>query len=146
MQEQRKLRAVLLKRLKSGKLDQQDTIFIDTLDNLYKLLECSKIDIQVRYINGNAYDFIFDDEYLLNGKSQDANNAIAIGTYKGEIKEIIFGNLIICGIADENGNETSINDNDALNILLSHRLIERTDNSEKLKVLNYNFTDDPKEI
>ena len=46
------IRALLIKRNKSNnKLIIEDTIFIDTLDNLYKLLECSTIDIQMRYIN-----------------------------------------------------------------------------------------------
>ena len=136
------IRALLIKRNKTNnKLHIEDTIFIDTLDNLYKLLECSTIDIQVRYINGKPYDFIFDDEYLLNGKSQEPRNAIAIGTRKGEILEVIFYSLLICGLADQEGKETALTDSDIQNISKSLR-IASANNGEELQIINYNFEEE----
>ena len=136
------IRALLIKRNKSNnKLNIEDTIFIDTLDNLYKLLECSTIDIQVRYINGKPYDIIFDDEYMINGKSQEPKNALAIGTRKGEILEILFGNILICGLADQEGKETALTDSDIQNISKSLR-IASANNGEELQIINYNFEEE----
>lgn len=86
------------------------------LEELYKILECDTIDIQERYINNKIYDFIFDDEYLINGKSQKAENIRAFATQKDQLIEIIFGNLFICGIANEKGEETDLNEEDINNI------------------------------
>ena len=49
------LHALLFKRLKNNDLRIEDTIFIDNLDNFYKLLECERIDIQERFINGKIW-------------------------------------------------------------------------------------------
>ena len=135
------LRALLIKRNKSNnKLIIEDTKFIDTLDNLYKLLECSTIDIQERCINGIFYDFIIDDEYLLNGKSENPRNAVAIGTRKGEILEVIFHSVIICH-SNENGEETDLNEDDIKNISKALR-IASTDNGQELQIINYNFEEE----
>ena len=143
--ENKPLHALLFKRWKNNDLDIQDTIFIDNLDNLYKLLDCSTIDIQVRYINGKAYDFIFDDEYLLNGKSEQPQNAVALGIdhtgnlqKKGDIVEVIYGRLIVCGLADTNGQETDLTKDDLISIYTA--ICYAQDNKDhKLKMLKYGF-------
>ena len=133
------IRALLIKRDTAKKgLIIEDTIFIDTLDNLYKLLECSTIDIQVRYIDGKPYDLIFDDEYMINGKSQEPKNCVALGTRKDEILEAIFGNLLICGIANDKGEETSLNDYDIKAIYKSQKIAQTNDKNE-LAIINYHF-------
>lgn len=38
------------------------------LDEWHKLIGCNMIDIQERYIDGHAYDFITDDEALYRGR------------------------------------------------------------------------------
>ena len=138
------LHALLFKRLKNNDLSIEDTIFIDNLDNFYKLLECERIDIQERYINGKIYDFIFDDEYLINGKSEKPQNAVAIGIdhngtiqKKGDILEVIFGHLIVCGKA-ENGEETDLNKEDLISIY-NALCIATDDKGHKLKMLKYGF-------
>lgn len=132
------LRAILIKRpSKANKLTIEDTTFLDKIDVLYNLLECDTIDIQERYINNIAYDFIIDDEYLLNGKSQEPSNCVAIGTRNGEILEIIFGNFIICH-TDGNGNETDINDEDITNVKKSLQLASHN-NKDFYTIINYTF-------
>lgn len=133
------IRALLLKRnQKTKQLIIEDMVFIDTLDNLYKLLECKTIDIQVRYINGKPYDLIFDDEYLINGKSQEPLNVVALGTRNNDILEAIFGNLIICGIANDKGEETSLNENDIKAIYKAQKIAE-TNDKKTITILSYNF-------
>lgn len=139
------IRALIIKRKKnSNLLSVEDSVFFDTIENLYKLLECDRIDIQERYINGKIYDFIFDDEYLINGKSQEPRNAIAMGIYKGDIQEIIFYSLIICGNANDKGEETALNDEDIKNILSSVKIAE-TNTGDKLQIIAYDFEEKPTE-
>lgn len=132
------LRALLIKRNQETKhLIIEDTTFIDTLDNLYKLLECDTIDIQERYINGKLYDFIVDDEYLLNGKSEKPSNAVAIGTRKGEILELVFYSMIICKSNDK-GEETSLNDEEIKDITTALMYAE-SKKGDKLEIIHYTF-------
>ena len=140
------IRALLIKRnKKNNSLIIEDMVFIDTLDNLYKLLECELIEIQERLINGKLYDFIFDEEYLLNGKSQEPTNAVAFGIddkgtiqKKGDILEVIFGNLIICGIANDKGEETSLNEED-IKAIYKSQAIAKTTKGEQLNIIKYTF-------
>lgn len=113
------------------------------LQELYKHLKCDTIDIQERYINGRVYDFIIDDEYMLNGKSKEPINCIALGNRKGQILEVIFGALIICGLADEDGAETSLTERDLENIIDHGRTYARNSKTgEAYEVINYTFEDE----
>lgn len=110
-----------------------------SLEELYQYLDCSNIDIQERYINNQLYDFIFDDEYLINDKAKEPSKAVAIGSQKTKLLEIIYGSLFICGLANENGQETDLKSQDINNILNSLIFVENKTNGERYQVINYNF-------
>lgn len=117
-----------------------------SLDDLYEALDCRTIDIQERYIAGRLYDFIFDDEYLINGKSAEPSNCIALGTRKGRILEAIYGRLFICGQADQEGAERSLTDEDISHILEAGRIIaENQKTGEPYELIGYTFEDETKE-
>ena len=75
-----KYKGLLIKRKENTNLLIFEKIEIErlkSLEILYKYLDCDTIDIQERIINNKIYDFIFDDEYLLNGKTEKPQNIIA---------------------------------------------------------------------
>ena len=112
----------------------------NALETYYKMLDCETIDIQERYINNKIYDFIIDDEYLINGKADKEQEIIAIGTRKGEILELIYHALLIVGIANNKGEETDLTNNDIDNILikgLGQATSRKTDN--KYQIIGYTF-------
>lgn len=110
---QRKIRVMLLKQNKGALIPQEIPDFIDDLEHLYEALECRCIDIQSRKVGGRLLDFVFDDEYLFTAKPDDLPTAI----FEGEGQEAIFGNLIITGTGDQEGNLTSLCDLDIEAIL-----------------------------
>lgn len=115
----------------------------NSLAELYEALKCDTIDIQERYINGKIYDFIIDDEYLINGKAQEPRNAVAIGTHEGKIQEVIYGSLFICRQADKNGAERSLNDEDIGDIIEHGRMwAENEKNGHQYEMIGYTFTDE----
>lgn len=111
----------------------------NSLKQLYELLNCERIDIQERKINNKIYDFIFDDEYMINGKSEQAENITAFSEHNGQIIEIIFSNLIICGVADDEGKETDLNEENIKEILNSLVFIKNKTNNEHYRVLKYDI-------
>ena len=109
----------------------------NSLEQLYFYLRCDNIDIQERYINNKIYDFIFDGEYLINGKSQEPQNAVAMGEYNGKLQEVIFSDLLIVGVADQNGAETSLKESDINNILKSLLFVEHSPTNKHYQCLRY---------
>lgn len=87
----------------------------DKLDVWYTLLDCRCIDIIVRKIGNKYYNIICDDEALL--KSEPVPRAIC-----GNAREILFGNLFICGQAEDE-DLMSLTDEDVENVkqqIVSH--------------------------
>ena len=135
-------KGLLIKRQKNTNKLLFQRVEIDrkkSLDLLYMFLECETIDIQERYINNKIYDFIIDDEFLLNGKSEKKENIIAVGNKNNKILEAIFYSLLIVGKADENGKETDLTESDIDNILNSLVYVENQTTKEKYQVINYTF-------
>lgn len=143
-----KLRALLIERDKESNELVFDVLEINraiALNEYYKYLECDTIDIQERYINGKVYDFIFDDEYLINGKAKEPVNMVAFGILDDKLQELIFGKLIICNIADENGEEVSLEDEDLENIIFNGQgQLSNNKNGNKYFAIQYAFTDEKK--
>lgn len=81
----------------------------DNLDVFYALIGCKTIDIVTRCIGGKIYEVIIDDE----GTFKKAPVISAVNV-KGEAQMV--GNLIITGLADEDGDLTSLTDEDVKNI------------------------------
>lgn len=115
----------------------------NSLAEIYEALKCDTIDIQERYINGETYNFIIDDEYLLNGKSQEPKNAVAIGTHEGKIQEVIYGSLFICRQADKDGAKRSLRNKDIGDILENGRIWAKNEkNGQEYEMIGYTFTDE----
>lgn len=82
--------------------------YTDDLPTIYKLLKCTCIDMPTRRVGKKNYIFIVDDEALLKDPRPEASACDL------ERLEILFGNVLIVGLADDDGNVTSINTEDCL--------------------------------
>lgn len=139
MQQNKDLKCILVTKENNNLKIEEITIKGDRLTAYYDLIKCDLIDIQERYINGNLYDFIIDDEYMLNNKADNPKNisAVCLGDNDKPI-EIIFSNFIICRPPTENGNgeEENTTKADYLNIVNSLH-IARLESGELTKFINY---------
>ena len=75
------------------------------LDTYYSEIGCDCIEIPERCIGGKLFNIICDESGLLK------DNPIQSAVGKG-YQEAIFGNLIVCGLADDDGELTGITDED----------------------------------
>ena len=75
------------------------------LDTYYSEIGCDCIEIPERCIGGKLFNIICDEEGLL--KDHPIPSAVGNG-----YQETIFGNLIVCGLADDDGELTGITDED----------------------------------
>lgn len=75
------------------------------LDTYYSEIGCDCIEIPDRCIGGKLFNIICDEEGLL--KDHPIPSAVGNG-----YQEAICGNLIVCGLADDDGELTSITDED----------------------------------
>ena len=131
--EARELKGLLFSQDKEKGLIVEEVSLKDTLEDYYRLLKCSLIDIQVRKISGREYDFIFDEEFLYSGHEPTEITGVEI-SYN---QETILGNLLILGLADSEGRETSLTDNDIE--LIKTQLIGITTPKGILKALKYTY-------
>jgi len=90
------------------------------LEDYYRLMEVDIIDIVARKINGKYYDIICDDEGLL--KEQPIPTV-----FDTEKQPMLFGNIIIAGLADEEGNMTDLTDEDIVRITNSLGIVRLID-------------------
>lgn len=86
-----------------------ETVDVNGLEDYYKLIHCTTIDIVNREIKGKRYDIICDDE----GAFSDDPLISAIDDLG---RAMLVGNLIVCGEADEEGNLTALTDDDIKHI------------------------------
>lgn len=77
----------------------------DSLETYYSLINCECIDIVTRTIGGKEFDIVCDDV----GRLVD-NPIPSMYSSKGEV--MFCGNIVICGVADNNGCLTSLTDKD----------------------------------
>ena len=82
---------------------------VNGLEDYYREMEIDCIDIVTRKIGGKRYDVICDDEALLK------ENPIPT-MFDVEGMPMLCGNLIIAGLADEEGNMTDLTDEDMVRI------------------------------
>lgn len=102
------------------------------LEEFYELMEIDIIDIVVREINGKYYDIICDDEALL--KEQPIPTMLDV-----DEMPMIFGNIIIAGLADETGNMTDLTDEDIANITDKLGVIKLIDGRQNVCVLDVKY-------
>ena len=82
----------------------------DELETYYKLCQCTCIDIVTRKIGKNPYSIVCDDEGLF----VDSPKISAVDeTYQPQL----VGNLVICGMPNDDGELTEQTDSDVINIL-----------------------------
>lgn len=86
-----------------------EVVNVNGLEDYYRLIHCTTIDIVNRGIKGKRYDIICDDE----GTFSDDPLISAIDDL-GRV--MLVGNLIVCGEADEEGNLTALTDDDIKHI------------------------------
>lgn len=86
-----------------------ETVDVNGLQDYYKLIHCTTIDIVNREIKGKRYDIICDDE----GTFSDDPLISAIDDLG---RAMLVGNLIVCGEADEEGNLIALTDDDIKHI------------------------------
>lgn len=98
------------------------------LDDYYRLMGCSVIDITQRKIAGKYYDIICDDEGLLK-----ENPKISAITHMGQ--PVLVGNLIIAGEADADGNLTDLLDTDILHLYRNIHFFRTTNHLEGYNIL-----------
>lgn len=79
-----------------------------TLTEYRKLIGCSYIDITCVKIGGRFYDVICDDE----GYFEMEPIVSAVCEEDGKLVSALVGNLLICGLCDEDGNETDLSEDD----------------------------------
>lgn len=85
-----------------------------TLENYYQRLYCNLIDIVYRTVGGKKYAFIVDDEGLLKDRpiasAIEPRNLITFDN-------ALVGSLLVTGLPDEDGELTSLTDEDVANIM-----------------------------
>lgn len=86
-----------------------EVVNVNGLEDYYRLIHCTTVDIVNREIKGKRYDIICDDE----GTFSDDPLISAINDLGGVM---FVGNLIVCGGTDEEGGLTALTDDDIKHI------------------------------
>ena len=82
----------------------------DDLKTYYKLIQCDSIDIVTRNIRKIPYSIVCDDEGLFVTSPK-------ISAIDDNYQPQLVGNLVICGMPDDEGELTGLSEDDILNIL-----------------------------
>lgn len=112
------IKGLLLKEATKG----AQIVNTNGLDDYYRILKCSYIDIQEYEVGGKYYSFIYDDEFLYSGKTYTT-------VTDKEGNPMIVGNVYVCGQADEEGADTSLTVEDIQNIM-NHLVMVQFDNGK----------------
>lgn len=115
----------LLLDVMEGKVE---TVDADGVEEFYKLLHCTTIDIVQRIIGDRWYDIVCDD----NGTFVEDPRISAVDS-KGQI--MLVGNLLICGLADADGVLTSLSEEDIGHIKESIQKVETVMHPEGLLMI-----------
>lgn len=89
--------------------NKSEVVNANGLQDYYRLIGCTTIDIVNRGIKGKRYDIICDDE----GTFLEDPRISAIDDMG---QPLLVGNLIVCGEADEEGNLTDLTEADIKHI------------------------------
>ncbi len=101
--------------------DEVRIVTVNGLENYCRLIGCDCIEIANREIRGKRFDIICDDEGLLKAEPQ-------VSAVNGRGEAMLVGNLIICGEADVEGNETSLTEEDIIHIRQSILILPTINN------------------
>jgi len=94
----------------------------DKLEDFYREIKTDVIDIVVRYIDGQEFDIVCDDEGLLKDKPR-------VSAMDGGFKPMLVGNLLIAHHDDE-GNLTGISEEDSSLLMFHTMRVVMKDKSE----------------
>lgn len=109
MEQKKKIRGVLLDIEKN---EANEVEFVPSLEEYYKMLRCNLIEMPTRTIGGKRFDVVCDEE----GTFKQNAKISAID----DLGRVMFvGSLLIVGMADEDGNETSLTTQDVA-MVMSH--------------------------
>ena len=100
----------------------------DRLEEYYKLLNCSLIDITSRQIEGKYFDIIADDEGLYN-------EPVIVSALDSNGEPALVGSLLFCNY-DGEGGETSLTDED-IALLRKHTAVAVRSERETGKEIDY---------
>ena len=89
---------------------------VSGLQDYYRLIGCTTVDIVNRKIGKKRYEIICDDEGLLT-------NEPIVSAIDGKLQPMLVGNLIIAGEADTDGNLTSLKADDLVNLNVNLRYV-----------------------
>lgn len=78
---------------------------VKSLEDMYREIGCSTIDIASRKVGGRWFDFIVDDEGLL--KADPKVSAVYMNEAEGTCEPAFVGTLIVCS-HDDKGNTIDI--------------------------------------
>lgn len=115
----------LLLDVMEGKVE---TVDADGVEEFYKLLHCTTIDIVQRIIGDRWYDIVCDD----NGTFVEDPRISAVDS-NGQI--MLVGNLLICGLADADGVLTSLSEEDIEHIKESIQKVKTVMHPEGLLMI-----------
>lgn len=115
----------LLLDVMEGKVE---TVDADGVEEFYKLLHCTTIDIVQRIIGDRWYDIVCDDNCTF---VEDPR--ISAVDSKGQI--MLVGNLLICGLADADGVLTSLSEEDIEHIKESIQKVKTVMHPEGLLMI-----------
>ena len=100
----------------------------DRLEEYYKLLNCSTIDITSRQIEGKYFDIVCDDEGLFN-------EPVIVSALDSNGEPALCGSLLFCNY-DGEGGETSLTDED-IALLRKHTAVAVKKDRATGKELDY---------
>lgn len=105
----KELRGLLIKAEGNYTVEERVIDRESELHEFYYLLDCDYIDIVTRSIGGKEYDIVIDDEGLYK------EQPLASGLCRNA-DETLVGSILVCGVANNEGEMTSLTDEDVRNI------------------------------
>lgn len=117
----------------NSKCEARGCTITDNLDSFYKTLGCETIDIVTRYINGQAFDIVIDDD----GKFIKDNPPAIRCFHEGKPADVIVGKVFICH-ANEEGELTDITEDD-MKSLMSSLSVGHMEDGKKILFLDATY-------
>lgn len=119
----RKIDVIIIKRLTEDTLTAELSTIEDDIHTYYEIIGCRSIDIVGRYFNNKHFDIVLDDEGLLKA-NETGELPASWWQHEGYTPdhEGLFGVLVLTH-SDNEGNLTSVNPEDLLDIQKVYKII-----------------------
>ena len=86
-----------------------------TLQDYYRMTHCEAIDIATRTVEGTPFNIVVDDEGILRDDPK-------FSVYDMDGRPNLAGSVVVCGMADLEGNMTGLTEDD-VDLLDSHLML-----------------------